>query len=467
MAGREAVESLHGEAAAAARMLGVRGPVDLVVEQGAAGSPLAWARRRRVHVDRRLLREPAARRRAVIAHEVAHVAQFENGLRGGAESGRAALEAEADLAAGAVLRGRPFRVTGAHAGNAPLFWNRFGHYYTVFATAVAVGVEGVSAMRIATGAQLPDLINELVAPTASAAACGLYYYRSLPIPEQRKRLTRYVQTFPQIGTPDPGVIPNNSTECLAVSMGLHCLTGRSHRQERIDRFKTMNRLASSRWESVDFGLSLHAYGDVFAHTPDGATQYGPIFGHGLDYYQQPGVNTSFLIEENMGHGADNTNLMYEDKYGPYLNSLYNAFLNIPARSRSVSPISLYEVKHRLGGIGRYRQNDHVETTQILDAKLLIQEWHTKLFGKRTIIWDPPDDCVSCANFKDWNGLSGNLQKMLALGASWAGPAPADLEDTIKWALRVAGGMGHPPPDLRLPGPSPTPSPGPSPSPGWR
>ncbi|TCH96825.1 DUF4157 domain-containing protein [Roseococcus sp. SYP-B2431] len=228
---------------------------------------------------------------AVLAHEVVHLLQAR--LPGAAPV--AAAEAEARHLAARALAGLPCRVAVPADAAQPLRWEEAGHYYTVYYVALACGMSNDDAMRIAFWAQFPDEVSELDAvkagfamPLTGPAALAQWAGSGFGIPDALEDM--YVEVNNGIAglyggygriAPPVRVDTSQFQVNLDVQRGLHCLTGANWTVETNRR--TQISLGAARREDhyFEFGLSLHAYGDSFAHrNHDSGHMYASILGHG-------------------------------------------------------------------------------------------------------------------------------------------------------------------------------------------
>lgn len=382
--------------------------------------------------------------REVVAHELVHSAQFRNGLASAALCTNVlALEEEAGWAAAEILRGVPTRPTLAAHPALRLHWNRFGHFYTVQFMAVAMGISAPLAQTIALNAQLPDLVLELDAPTQSLVAMAMRRFRNVRNPARREWLIRkYASNFPKMSIPDVGQIPPDAPQCLQMNFGLHCLTGGSCPAERIKRQQISQRLAATP-AAPAFGISLHALGDAYAHTPDGKTMYTTVRGHSLDPYW-----TGFAGITNYGHGADDTSALFDVKYKPYFQSLYAVFLKIAEADQSKAiPFSepfpsgatatIEAVLSRIGKIS----NDHSEATQIAEIIRVTSDLHKAKFGTRLFDLAPDEDGFPLARLPAKYG-SVDLAMVRGLAGQWSDGS--DQEAEIDDSLRIARALFYTP-----------------------
>lgn len=245
---------------------------------------------------------------AVLAHEVVHILQGR--LPGTAAV--AAAEDEAHRLAARALAGLPCRVAVRADPAVPLCWEEAGHYYTVYYVALACGLPNDDAMRIAFWTQFPDEVSELDAvkagfdiPRAAAGQVGAWAYEDTGI---RDRVERFFtglnnEIVGAMGLPVGHVTyvqaePYKDLQVnLDVQRGLHCLTGASWTDETMRR-----EWASGKADLSDgffeFGVSLHCFGDSFAHrNHDTGKMYPTVVGHGIEtkFTQIAGDEASKLV----------------------------------------------------------------------------------------------------------------------------------------------------------------------------
>ncbi len=418
----------------ASDLLGVRRPIVL-----RCGSGKGWADRNGVALGEAVFGGGSGWRE-VVAHELAHAAQFRNGLGSGAPcSNVLALEEEAGWAAAEVLRGASARPRLAAHPALRLHWNRFGHFYTVQFMAVAMGISSPLAQTIALNAQIPDLVLELDAPTQSVIAMAMRRYRNVANPARREALIRkYAAGMPIMGTPDVGQIPPDTAQCLRMNFGLHCLTGGPCPSERRKRFQISQRLAVTP-AAAAFGVSLHALGDAYAHTPDAKTMYTTVRGHSLDPYW-----TGFAGITNFGHGADDTSAYFDVKYKPYIESLYAIFALIAeADSSKAMPFTAPgaggaagTIESVLTRIGKIR-NNHSEETQIAEIMKVTQAMHKDKFGAVLVDLAPDEDGFPLAKLPGKYGKI-DLDLIRGLADQWSDGKghEAEIDDSLRIASTV-------------------------------
>ncbi len=275
-------------AAECERALGVTTAATLQLSSARTPGALGSTTRGQLWLDQGLFAAGAdpARWRAALAHECCHLRQFELAAQGGPVARRSQLEQEAAEATAALMAGRGYDCTLAAAPHRCLHWNRFGHYYTVLVLMLHAGWPYHPAGQAAYMAQLPDLAFELDAPTMSLTGLALYIVRDRT-PAQRVGFVRHFMdaaaSAPLIGdlaVTAPYKVPSDWEHATHINIGLHSLTGRPIGDERAYRF--MN-LSSARYDSYEFGLALHAFGDSYAHCK-GGSMYTPLLGHALDQH---------------------------------------------------------------------------------------------------------------------------------------------------------------------------------------
>jgi hypothetical protein len=230
---------------------------------------------------------------AVLVHEVVHLLQgrlFGNGTV-------AAAEEEAHRLAARALAGLPCRVTIPADAAQPLCWEEAGHYYTIYYTALACGLPNHLAMRIAFWAQFPDEVSELDAvkagfdiPRAGVGAFTHWVGSGFGVPDALQDM--YVEINNGVSSIYGGYgrmapVAHDTYKDLQVNLdvqrGLHCLTGASWEVETRRRTEISIRAAAENDDYFEFGVSLHCYGDSFAHRDhDSGKMYPSVVGHGIE-----------------------------------------------------------------------------------------------------------------------------------------------------------------------------------------
>ncbi len=243
--------------------------------------------------------------RSVVAHELAHVAQFRLAAPASSVAPSAKeLEAEASIAAVAALAGLPCRCQLANRGNAPRYWNRVGHYYTVYLLQLLAGLDPQVALRMAVLSQLPDEAAEFEAVYTGAIAgtyrlngglngpqvwdgaeSGIAYKAGIPVAKLEHVKKRLEMQYSE----NDGKFLNDASRsavyghCRIIQRGLHCLTGGGYNDVRSSRKQY---LQSRAYGSLEFGVALHSFGDSFAHSQEGWGNGWKCWdfplGHGLD-----------------------------------------------------------------------------------------------------------------------------------------------------------------------------------------
>lgn len=238
---------------------------------------------------------PRRGRGAILVHEIAHLLQQR---LPGPPRPRAA-EAEAHLAAAAILGGRRFRPRMALDPRVPACWGEAGHYYTVYFCALAAGIGDPIAYRLAFWAQMADEIEDLDAVPAGIAMAW-EDVRSLPadmiargeaflgglenaILRQVMGGTPFLDSPPLLRPEVPRFERSDAYfRWLDVQKGLHALTGRTCEAETRRRIEISLSYRPLAGQEFEFGLSLHPLGDSFAHRDDAAGRmFPPPLGHGL------------------------------------------------------------------------------------------------------------------------------------------------------------------------------------------
>ncbi|MBR0654530.1 eCIS core domain-containing protein [Plastoroseomonas arctica] len=195
----------------------------------------------------------------LIAHEAAHILQKR--LSGRPSERRA--EAEARRAAQIIPAGGRLRIATPSDPRRVSRWGEVGHYYTVYLVMLAAGLAEKDAASVAFFAQLPDEALELDAIPAAGNIIAA-----------------------------PGLAMGS----WEVQIGLHALSGISHREEFARRIKIFDSLSPAEPDFLlRFGLACHAFGDCYAHQKNGV-MYSPPLGHLFDSH---GPDT--ISEATFGH----------------------------------------------------------------------------------------------------------------------------------------------------------------------
>ncbi|MGG5807765.1 eCIS core domain-containing protein [Falsiroseomonas sp. CW058] len=265
---------------------------------------------------------PRAWRGQVIVHELVHAVQQRRAMAGAGAAPAPAAEAEARRATASAMAGLPAPVRLAADPRVPAAWGEAGHYYTVYFVALAVGASKKDAYRLAFWAQVPDEVNDF-----DAAMGG------------KMIVLGHISS---IGTPMPvAMMPDNpieearleqQTRWLRIQRGLHCLTGRGVEAELKLRLAISGRHKMPQGDAlIELGLSLHAFGDVFAHR-DGDKMYAAPLGHALHL-----------------HAPDRLSIFRAKLYAEYVGALYDLLAGVywpPLRPR----MTRADVVTALGGV---------------------------------------------------------------------------------------------------------------------
>lgn len=218
----------------------------------------------------------------ILGHELVHVEQARSdpSVRVTLEPARrAAAEQEAHAPADGPVR----------EGGLVHYYGEAGHFYTAYLVALAVGFDDRTAFRIAFYTQMPDEVAELDATHMAIESV-------LPALSGWGR--------------DQAV-----RERDAVQRGGHALTGRPSAEERARRSAVTGMLNPY---APEFGLSVHALGDSFAHSTiaDEGMMYQPVSGH----------LAQFVTD---AHSPDYISLR-PTLYVTYVQALYRAFVTAAA-----------------------------------------------------------------------------------------------------------------------------------------
>lgn len=236
---------------------------------------------------------PPDHRAAVLAHEVVHLLQ----QRLPGRAAPAAAEAEAHLAAAAVLAGRRVGPRIALDPREPACWGEAGHYYTVYFCALAAGILDPVAYRLAFWTQMADEIDELNAVPAgiemvtediTSWPSDLFDRASAAYANLENAIVNRALANVPGGHHfmRPRAIPRRERSdayftWLNVQQGLHALTGRECEAETRRRVEITLSYRPLAGEEFEFGLSLHPLGDSFAHRDDAnGRMFAPPLGHG-------------------------------------------------------------------------------------------------------------------------------------------------------------------------------------------
>jgi|GEM_PF-6428231 len=311
----------------------------------------------------------------ILAHEVAHLLQAR---LPGPPAPVAAAEAEAHRAAPAALAGHRIRLRHSVDPARPMAWEEAGHYYTVYFVGLAAGIPDERAHRIAFWAQFPDEVSDLDAvkagfdiPASTARGVGdtLYYDTGIGPTVERYLADLTNEIARQMGAggvyrvaPGPRAPCHDLTINLNVQMGLHCLTGRDWDIETNTRERISLELDLG-GDDYDFGLSLHCFGDSFAHrNHDSHRMYPPVIGHGLET-KAVQLGGELARAQGLVH-TDSLGPHRRNEYAEYVRRLYNIFAQrFPGATR---PRSEFETVQMLGTIIAERPNPTTQIAQIRD-----------------------------------------------------------------------------------------------------
>ena len=219
---------------------------------------------------------PPRLRARVLLHELAHAAQQR---RPGPAAPMAVAEREARSAEACVAAGGRHPIRLAADPRDPALWGEAGHYYTVYFVALAAGAPKQDAYRIAFWAQVPDEVEDF-----DAKAAG-FEWAKLEAKGAGKGLIPAMPIFGPLIYPFTQS-PKDIQDKLkaqqwweAVQRGLHCLSGRSaEREQEIRKGVSTQYVRPEGNRLIEFGVSLHAFGDSFAHSVNGRMPPPPL-GH--------------------------------------------------------------------------------------------------------------------------------------------------------------------------------------------
>lgn len=376
---------------------------------------------------------PAARLPAVLAHEAAHIIQQR---ACGPIASQGAAEAEAHLAAAALLSGRCFRPRLRLDARDPACWEEAGHYYTVYFVMLACGVRDPLARQIAFYCQLPDEVSDLDAVRAGyaiggsavrAQGLGDWLYENTLGQVEEMIVTVHNGIMDSAGVPsgigrtrrdprDPGAAYRSP---LDVQQGLHALTGGSSATETAAR-RAICMGIDPVTHTFEFGIALHAFGDSYAHRDrSGGAMYAPVAGHAPD---------------SVAARAGSDRHVHPDGIGPYRRPIYEAYVGdlhdmftarFTAATRSGTPTmsradTISMLSRIVAGDDHAADTDVVRTAQIS----LIRTAAGRLGGMHPYAPEAAED-VPFASFS--SGTSGitvtrvQVDRALALGRYWSSP----------------------------------------------
>ncbi len=241
---------------------------------------------------------PARMRWPVLLHECAHVIQQRRWRQGYATASIAAAGAEARAATRAAVEGGRFPVRLAIDAREAAAWGEAGHYYTVYFVALAVGAPERDAFQIAFWAQMPDEILNFDATQAGKeiVADAIVLSQSHAASQSHGGMFMPMQT---------ASIMDDMEKWKNVQTGLHVLTGQTASMAVDGRQKTSRAFNPTTGKLMEFGISLHALGDSYAHQ-DGEKMYQPVLGHLFD-----------------GHAPDRISIARRPKYLEYVGALHD------------------------------------------------------------------------------------------------------------------------------------------------
>jgi hypothetical protein len=352
---------------------------------------------------------------SILAHEISHVIQRRSGARADGYTLPTAqqLEMEAGAASVRVMAGLPAGNFTRDAAQMPRCYGPAGHYYTAFYTALAVGLPYDTANKIAFYTQLPDLVCELDA-IKSGEYWGLWAAAIYvePIPRACSHLlSEDYQKFWQAST---DVSIDKMLHHWQIQAGLHALTGGNALQETEHRQKILRSFNPTEKEILPFGLSVHAFGDSYAHRDfhDGKNMYGPPVGHGAEIINDP----LWLEGLTTGHDPDRIALR-KPLFFEFANELY---LELARCSVSAPIVKLDEYLRNLKEMTT--RGDDAEQAKFLRQKLQALTKGVDF----TDFYDPSDDAVPWDDFlKDGKHLTlhyTQLDEAYKWAADWCGSA---------------------------------------------
>ena len=272
------------------------------------------------------------------------------------------------------VRGSPTRLTDRTG-----LYEEGGHYYTVYAVALAAGLSADVARRVAIFAQAPDEIAELDAATRGYQMLLAAAHR---LSQRGEDASAQDKNPPAVLLHDPSGSDKTLEEGTAVQRGGHALTGRPAEDERAYRGGLV---LSTKPGTVAHGFAVHAYGDAFTHTR--VTRFDPLYGG--TFIEDPSPRQ---WEPPLGHGEGTQAGLYisdfiearrapdfielrPDLYKRYVRGLFD-LLRSQAPKGSSADVAAVE---RLAGVIA-SERDHGSQINIL-------KWFIATHGG-TLDWDP-------------------------------------------------------------------------------
>lgn len=331
------------------------------------------------------------RRRAILAHEMAHAAQQRAFRDGAPPADPARAEAEAHACAAAALAGRTLRPRLALDPARPACWAEAGHYYTVYFVLLAAGVPNRKALRAAFHCQMSDEIADLDA-AERGIEIGLnkdvydLFGDDGAVSKTRRMLEKGGNTYdgraltaydkdpygtyliaPRTYRYERGGYDRDIFMAVKVQMGLHSLTGGAAEAETAKRVKIA--MEADPEDGPAFGLALHALGDSFAHR-DGNRMFPPPLGHGLKFHEPDEIGPArarlYARYVRLLHGIGMRK--FNGREGSPI--LDGCRLDADATIGSLSKHMLHEFKHFSEGM----QIAAIRRAAILDLKLTMDPY---------------------------------------------------------------------------------------------
>jgi hypothetical protein len=250
-------------------------------------------------VEGKILAHPGLCTEDIMTHEVIHLLQ-------GRIAGNIHEILPAEIEANALMIrakfGLPCHVRNSVDSRQPMCWTEVGHYYTIYFVGLACGLPHQVAMRIAFWAQFPDEIEDL---DATSAGYEIVQEKALYAPLGYVAMEYFTR--------------KDTIRNLDIQDGLHCLNHNKIPDET-ERRRRISLNANPSLDYFEFGLSLHPFGDSFAHR-NGTRMYRPFLGHAVDSLMHGGDE-----EQKIAGNPDALSTFRAKEYQEYVSGLYALIL---------------------------------------------------------------------------------------------------------------------------------------------
>jgi hypothetical protein len=398
------------------------GDIRLIISPGAT-CPRPYALGNQIHLDERWYQPHTSQGRLVLAHEVAHLLQKRRGIAGGSQASVAALEAEAHTAAATLLAGGHYTCRLADAVEEARFWGPSGHYYTTYFLLAAAGVPFGDAYHMAFWGQVPDQVNIL-----DATWLGINYKTenlfSDPEPSDVNFTEdEYEELFPLLVRDLVKKYPTNYE--IIIQKGLHCLNGNHAAHEQTYRAHV---LRSVPFNTPQFGIAMHAFGDSFAHERKNKdkTMYGAPWGHA-----------------SQGHAPDNIHT-WPAQFMKYARELYKIICERTPVAKEAKPISPKTQTVKTSTAVEQRRLEPDQVAKALEKIVALDDEEAQIETFRNLFqqygwpmssYDPVEetetillpDAFGTLNWTEFRDIHAPKDNSLKLGDRF-------LLDTITWAI---------------------------------